>query len=231
MSTMDSTSQPGTQPQPSGEGSQEGSGQQSSFVTKEQYDALLNRFEKFERTAQGDKDRAVKRTNERLNELEAQVKPILERAAVLMKGGAEPNEALSQAQNEHEEAELKQAMRDFFKGGALPSQPAGNGESKGVDIQSVIAEYGLDLNNPEVKIAFEGKQFSTIEQAELTAARLLKPKPSPTAAQTPAKPIPSNPETDAGRLIDEYNELLKHPSKNQARMKEIDGELRKMKVW
>lgn len=231
MATVDSTSQPGTQPQPNGEGSTEGSGQQSSFVTKEQYDALLSRLDKFERTAQGDKDRAVKRTNERLNELEAQVKPILERAATLIKGGADPTEALSQAQTEQEEAELKEDMRTFFKTGTLPSQPAGSGAGKGVDVISVIGDYGLDMNNPEVKLAFEGKQFSSLEEAELTAARLLKPKPSPTAAQTPAKPVPSTPDVDSNDLISEYDNLTKHPSQNLNRMKEIEGKLREMKVW
>ena len=231
MTTLDSTSQEGTQESPNSEGSVSGNGQQSSYVTKEQFDSLMSRLDKFERAAQSDKDRAVKRTNERLDGLEAQVKPILERAAVLMKGGADPNEALTQAQSEHEEVELKQAMREFFKGGKLPSQPEGNGESKGVDVQSVIAEYGLDLNNPEVKLAFDGKQFNSLEQAELTAARLLKPKPTPTAAQTPAKPSSPAQVIDADSLIAEFNELSKHPSKNMSRLNEIKKKLREEKVW
>lgn len=64
------------------------------------------------------------------------------------------------------------------------------------DVTAIISEYGLDLSDPVVKVAFEGKNFSR-QDAELLAGRLLKDKskrPTPTDAQAPSQegtpPVP-----------------------------------------
>lgn len=100
----------------------------------------------------------------------------------------------------------------------------------------VIAEYGLDLSNPEVKLAFENKQFKSDVEVKAVVADLMKPKPTPTQAQTPAKPAEKLSSAD-GNLQKAYEKDLEALRKvgrpNPAQISDLKAQYRKkgLEVW
>jgi len=189
-----------------------GSDQQNSGtgnITKADIESLQRRLDKFERDAQGNKDRAVKRTNERLDELTDNLKPLLEQAQKYIAKGSSVNEAIAQVQEDKDRTDTDAALREMaraWKSGQLPNSPQGSGKSEGVDVTAVLNDLGLDISDPLVKVAFEGKNFTEAE-AEAMGARLLREKkrqPTPTQAQAPSQPGRPSPSPDGAQLTETY---------------------------
>jgi len=229
-SLPDGTNEAPTSPSSTGNVQQ---GSENSQHTKADYDSLKARLDKMEREAQGNKDRAVKRTNERLDKFEDELKPLLESAQKYITAGSSINDAIEQVQKDHSRSEADAALREMalaWKSGRLPNSPAGNGQSEGVDVTEVLNDLGLSLDDPVVKVAFEGRKF-TQEEAELTAAKLLRQKkqlPTPTQAQQASMPVTPKAgmsEQLANTLYAELGNLLKSPSQNKARIDTIKKEL------
>lgn len=229
MTTSDSSLQDGsgTSPNvPSSSSVNVQRGSEAGTYTKAEFDALKARLDKFERDTQSNKDRAVKSTNQRLDKFENELKPLLEQAQKYISNGSSVNEAVAQVQVDQDKAERENALYEMamaFKSGKLPSTLAGNESTEGVDVTEVITDLGLDPSDPAVKVAFEGKKF-TLEQAELTAARLVREKkklPTPTQAQAPSSVGSAIKTADIAALTAEHSELIKNPTKNFKRIQEI----------
>ena len=125
MALSDSNSQNGTDGnQPSASNAQNVQpGSESVTITKADWDALQTRLQTIEKGTQSDKDRAVKKTNERLEKLEGDVRPLLERALQHTADGKSPEEALRLVQSEQEDNQTRQAMAEFasaWRSGKLP---------------------------------------------------------------------------------------------------------------
>ncbi len=243
MTSLDSANPQGTEGTPSPTASSE-SGQPSSEtvnLTKAEFDKLQKRLERLENDDRSAKDRAVTKTNKRIEDLETKVNPLLERAAEFIKGGDTPKDALQKAQNEQDDLEEKQLLREFLQGvksGKLPAvETSGNVETKGVQVADVINEYQLDGNDPEVIAEVISKNFANETEAKLAAAnialRRLNPNsPSPAASTTLTGSTPQK--TD---LSSQYNKRLEEMRKsgrpNASQIADLKAEFRKkgLEVW
>lgn len=221
---LDSNQTDGTPAQPNAGGS-EGGVSGGSFDPKKLEDVLTTFSKKIEeidsrtKSLQGDKDRGVNKTRKELEEVKKQLAEI----EALKKRGLSEEEAI-------EEYDFRQTVRQLRE---QPTAPVG---SETVDVGKVIAEYGLDLSNPEVKLAFENKQFKSDVEVKAVVADLMKPKPTPTQAQTPAKPAEKLSSAD-GNLQKAYEKDLEALRKvgrpNPAQISDLKAQYRKkgLEVW
>lgn len=227
MTTTDSTTLDGTPETPLSDGSQGQvqQGSESVNITKREWDELQKTLKRLDDETRSNKDRAVKKTNEKLEALEEKLSPVFENFAKLIQEGKSPNEAYAKVKSEQDEAEDKQALRELaqaVKSGTLSSLFAGNKQETDVNVDEVIAEYGLDGNSIEVRAAFNRK-FGSREEAEVTAARLLKPKPVPSEATFTSPPSSPKQPPNVEALNIELERLSKTPTAPGAlkRMEEI----------
>jgi hypothetical protein len=242
MTLPDSSSQAGTagnQPDASAQTQSVQPGSESVTITKAEWEAFNQKIQKLESGLQSDKDRAVRKTNERLDKLEGDLRPMLERALQHTASGKSADEALRLVQSEQDETVTKQALAEFaqaWRSGKLPEWiGAGTAQSQGVDMTSVLADYGLDPKDPFVAGKLSGQSFQTKEAAELAAARILRDKalaPQTNSSQQSATPGQSTgTNVDYGSLAAEYETLAKGNIADPAvfqRMTEIKGELDKL---
>ena len=206
---MDSATPEGTQDAQS-QSSDNGAGQQGSeqsFVTVEQFKALQQTLEQIQRQTQGDKDRAVKKANERLDGIEGSLKQVLQLA---QKDGRSIADLLA----ETERAEQEQLQNDIrlmaqtFRTGKFPAEALqGSEATQGVKMTEVLATLELDLNDNRVK-EFAGKQFKTEAEAYREGAKLIKTISTrqPTEADLPGQQVERV--RNAGKqeqLLAEYN--------------------------
>lgn len=205
--TKDSAGVEGTQENANSEGSGNEAGQRSSgqseYVTVEQFREIQNQLRLIQRTTQGDKDRAVRATNERVDKIETDLKQVLQRAA---KEGKSASEVV-QEMNEQERSYNEQLITDMaraFKEGKFP-QPAsqGSGSDGEVDMMNVIEDFGLDIEDRRVA-AFATQSFETIEAAERAAVALLKKINKTSAPSESERPVR---EGDAGRPTPKLEQL------------------------
>lgn len=233
--SLDSSSQsgtPGNQPG-SSDGQNVQPGSESFTLTKAQWDELQGKIQTIERTAQGDKDRAVRKTNERLDALSNQLQPLLERALQHTASGKSAAEALSLVQSENEENQTKQALAEFaaaWKSGKLPEGfGVGSTQAQGVDVGQVLAEYRLDPKDPFVAGKLAGQKFTTTEQAELFAARILRDSLNNQTNPAQQSAVPGAAAQSAGSVQDKINRLSElqttDPLKFQKEIKTLTAEL------
>jgi hypothetical protein len=234
--SLDSSSQSGTPgDQPGGSDGQIQPGSETFTLTKAQWDALQGELQSLKSETQSNKDKAVRATNERLNKLEGDVRPMLERALQHTANGKTAAEALNLVQSENEEYQTKQALAEFaaaWKSGKLPAGfGAGTTTSQGVDMNKVLADFGLDPKDPFVAGSLNGKTFNTEADAELAAARILRARQSnqTNPAQQSAAPGELPTPTNYDALAAEYETLSRNPAANFQRMTEIQAELDKLK--
>jgi len=202
----------GSQPEGSkGEAGQQGSGQ-PEFVTVEQFKLIQTALEETRRLLQGDKDRAVKKTNERLDGVEKNLKEVLQLAK---RDGKSVEDLLNEVES-NDEAEFRKTMKDIavaFQSGKFPTQASrGSEDSQGVNVSEVLSALELDIEDARVK-AFAGRKFESKEQALLEGAKLVKTilSKQPTDADKPGGEqdrtvIASKQE----RLMNEYREGSKN---------------------
>jgi DNA polymerase III gamma/tau subunit len=235
MTLSDSNSQAGSAGNTNSAASAQQNVQPSSetvTITKAQWDTVEQKLQKLESGYQSDKDRAVKNTNERLNKLEGDIRPLLERALQHTASGKTAVEALNLVQSEQEETVTKQALAEFaqaWRSGKLPDGfGAGNAQAQGVDVGAVLAEYGLDPKDSYVAGKLAGQTFTSKEQAELYAARIFRDKalnltnPAQQSAITSGVTGAADPSGDFVRL----EELYKNYTQNQHEISAIEGRLR-----
>lgn len=211
----------GTPSAPTESGSQ-GGDSGGSFDPRElqkALDAFKKQIEEIDartKALQGDKDRGIKKTEREMDVLKRQIAEL----EMLKKRGLGEDEAF-------EELGFRQAVRDFKQSIAARNVPSGNGDEKAVNAESLIAEYGLDVSSPEVKLAFEGKQFRTEIEVKAAIADLMKPKPTPTLAQMPARP--STPiSDDADVLKRQYEKAISAAGRGNIKaISDIQAEFRK----
>jgi len=164
----------------------------------------------------------------RIAELENTVKgiqPVLERFKGLV-----PDEKLREIQKDLEFEDLKRKVY----GTEIPTSEPEIGTQKAnaaINVEPVIAEFGLDMTDPEVRQAFAGKQFTSNVEVKAVIADLMKPKPQPTSAQTPSTPAPSTRIGNTDELLREFNQLAVHPTRNEKRLGEIEKTLKAAGVW
>ena len=244
MTTLDSASPQGTEGTPIPSSSDSGNGQPSSDtvnLTKAEYDKLQKRLERLESEDRSAKDRAVKNTNKRIEDLETKVTPLLERAAEIIKDGKSPQDALQQAQKEQDDLEEKQLLRDFLKknvSGKLPTESNGNATPEGVKVADVIKEYNLDGNDPEVIAAVISKNFANETEAKLAAAnialrRLNSTPPNPAASTASVGTTAQQGGDLKGQYERRLDELQKMGRPNPSQIADLKSEFRKkgLEVW
>ena len=210
MGNTDSEATKGTQDAQS-EGSNNGAGQRSSepeYVTVEQFKTITEKLEQIARLTQSEKDRAVKKTNERVDAVEGTLKEVLQSAA---KRGVSLADLLDEAER-HEQEQFQKDMREMvesFKSGNFPAAKSQGSETdNGVDVSKVLKELELDLNDTRVK-EFAAKQFGNVADAYKEGAKLIKtistrqPKDSDKPAGTSERAAAGNKQE---QLMAEYNE-------------------------
>lgn len=144
---------------------------QPEYVTVAEYQKLANQIESLRRGLQSGKDKGVKRVEERVNAIDADLKTVLQSAA---SRGQNISDFLAEVE-EQEERETRQLMREFL---ASQRQGASKGESRGggeqaVDVTEIIAELELDTSDTRVQ-AYRAKRFESEAEAYKEATRLLK---------------------------------------------------------
>jgi outer membrane murein-binding lipoprotein Lpp len=174
--SKDSAVDEGTQEQPNSEGSQKSGQQGSSTETAlaKQIEELNRKLDKLASERQSEKDRAVKRTNQRVDVLEGNLREILQSYASQGKGNI--SDVLSDI-DAQEEQESRQAMRELaiaMKTGKFPGMGSGGTEQiQSVDVSEMVKELELDSNDMRVK-EFMSRNFKSEAEAAKEAAKLVK---------------------------------------------------------
>lgn len=223
--TMDGGSAVGGTPgSPNSGGSQEqnvsgGSGDaQSLQATLDSLNKKLGELDARTKSLQSDKDRGVQRTEREVNELKKKFAEVEK----LKSRGLSDDDAF-------EEVELRENIRLISQQlkANTPAQtsPAGNGNGQAVDRASVLSQYGLDENDPDVTAAMAG--VKTAEQAELAALKVIyrrDRKPTPDASAAPVAtgtPVSDN----SGELVNTLAKLQADPVRNAKKIKEVEEKL------
>jgi hypothetical protein len=229
----DSSSQTGTPDNQSGSSAPANvqPGSETFTITKAQWDSLQGEIQTLRSGAQSEKDRAVRKTNERLDKLEGDIRPMLERALQHTASGKSAEEALRLVQSEQDENQTKQALAEFAaacKSGKLPEGfGVGSAQNSGVDVAKVLADYQLDPKDPFVAGKLGGKTFASEAEAELAVARIFREVKSTSTnpAQQSAKPGEAAGSSDTQAKIARLQELQKRPSQNMQEIMKLSKEL------
>lgn len=183
------------------------------------------------RALQGDKDRAVKRVEQKVDDFE---KKFAEAQKLISRGYSE-DEAFEQIRLKETVEQLKAQIQ---QNAPAHPQSAGNGNGVAIDAAQVLAQYKLDGNDPEVVAQVLSKSNPLeLENAALKLAyRRSNPTPPDPAASTAVTNTP--PKNDAAEgLKREYQTKLEALQKegrpNPAQIAELKAQMRKkgLEVW
>jgi len=230
MTNMDSSFAAGNEGVPNPDLS-EGNVQPSSetvSVSKAEWDNVQKTLKRLEDTTRSDKDRAVKKTNERLDGLESKVQETLDRVLELMQEhGISKEEAMTVVKSQDEDIETKEALREIrqaLREGILPAGLRGNAEPVGDRVAEVAKEFELDPNSPEVISIY--RKYGDSDDAEKAVLRLAaKRKPDPSVSVTTAlegRPLQA---PNQQELISRLEKLSINPSTNWKEIEEINKKL------
>lgn len=113
-------------------------------------------------------------------------------------------------------------------------QPVGNEpKNAGIDAESVLTSLQFQPNDPALaalRIKYQGDQNALVKAAaDLRLSQLQTPNPSPATLPSllNGTPPPPQPVIDVTALQQEQSVLMKEPTKNHKRLKEIKEELKK----
>lgn len=225
---LDSSQSTGTAGTPTPPGSSGGGGSSGSFDA-EKLQSLIEGFGKRieeidarTKSLQGDKDRAVVRTKKEVEELKAKIAEYEK----LKSKGLEPDEALDEMDFRSTVRQLQEQLKGI---NSVQNPPAGNGQSATTEAAKVVIdELKLDANAPDVVSILSRGLDPVMQELELRRYAT-RPRPQPSAAESASMqtPAPTRSEVDVDALSAEYQKLMKHPSKNVARMKEIEEAISK----
>lgn len=151
-------------------------GKQSSEVstdTVRQLQELQRKFDALSRNLQSEKDKGIRKTNERVDALEGSLKEVLQSA---LQSGKNISDVLSDL-DQQEEREARHAMLEMskaFREGRFP-QPSldGTRQGNGINVDAVLTELELDKNDIRVQ-AFQSRTFKSEAELALEAAKLQK---------------------------------------------------------
>lgn len=212
--SKDGTVEEGTEGrQPEGSDNQHGQrGSATDADVAKQIAELQKRIDQMARMVQGEKDRAVKKTNERLDVLEGDIRSVLQAAHKEGKGVGDILSELDAA----EDAESRRALRELttaFREGRFPQTgSSGREQGSGVDVSEVLEELELDGTDTRVQ-EFRSRKFADKAEAYREGAKLLKklhtiqPTDADRASEVspPRRPVPKQDE-----LMKEYREGSKN---------------------
>ena len=202
-------------------------------IPKTEWESIQKTIKRLDDETRSNKDRAVKRTNERLDEFEEKFQSTFDRVYALMQEhGITKESALNVVKQQDEDAETKRMIRELYnKGGALPTNStSGNVAASGGKVAEVVKEFGLDENDAEVVDIY--KRYSNPDEAEKAVLRLAARRSNPTPPSISAAPIlQGNPngvrlsEQEVENLSRQRNLLFKEPTKNREQIKQIEKRL------
>jgi hypothetical protein len=89
-----------------------------------------------------------------------------------------------------------------------------------VDAANIIRDYGLDESQPDVKLML-GRKFESEIEVKAAIADLMKPKPVPSSAQTPAKVERPSGTASVAELTDQYKTDMLGARGNKSALKAI----------
>jgi len=205
-------------------------------IPKTEWENIQKTIKRLDDETRSNKDRAVKKTNERLDEFEERFQSTFDRVYSLMEQhGISKEAALGVVKQQDEEAETKayiREIRETLKSGVLPtSTTPGSGVPSGGKVAEVVKEFGLDENDTEVIDIY--RRFNDPSDQEkavlrLAASRARKENPSVSASPT----IQGRPNAPAGieQLTKEYQKNMIAAAGNKAKVKELKDAARKAGV-
>ncbi len=205
-------------------------------IPKTEWEQIQKTIKRLDDETRSNKDRAVKKTNERLDEFEERFQSTFDRVYSLMEQhGISKEAALGVVKQQDEEAETKayiREIRETLKSGVLPtSASSGSGVPSGGKVAEVVKEFGIDENDADV-IDIYRRHSDPNEQEKaalrLAASRARKENPSISASPT----IQGRPNAPAGieQLTKEYQKNMIAAAGNKARIKELKEAARKAGV-
>lgn len=201
-------------------------------IPKTEWETIQKTIKRLDDETRSNKDRAVKKTNERLDEFEERFQSTFDRVYSLMEQhGITKEAALNVVKQQDEDAETKayiREIRETLKGGALPtSTTRGSGVPSGGKVAEVVQEYGLDENSAEVIDIY--RRYSDPNEQEKAVLRLAanksKTQPSVSAAPTVSGSVVRS--EDVNSLAEEHARLMRNPTQNMKRLAEIREALNK----
>lgn len=166
----------GTDVEATTKGSEKQDAPQNSYTVEqlaEQYKKLSEKLDAIARSTQSEKDKGVKRVEQKVDNLEKDLRTVLQRA---QKEGKSVADVLSEIEDaeEHQTRAALNAMAQAFLSGKFPTpQALGGAEGEGDYAAEVVKTLELDENDMRVK-EFRTKKFESKEQAALEAAKLTK---------------------------------------------------------
>lgn len=209
----DSALDKGTSEQPNSESSDKSNGQHNSeaeYITKTEFLRIEKQIQDMARLVQSEKDRSVKKANQRIDKLEGDIRTVLQTA---VSEGKSVGDLLSQIERD-EEAETRQLLRELAlnaKNGLAPKSSGGTQEDGKVDASVVISELELPADDIRVK-SFATRTFSSEAEAYREAAKLAKslskqPSDADRSSEESARKTFA---TQQERLMNEYTEGSKN---------------------
>lgn len=204
-------------------------------IPKTEWENIQKTIKRLDDETRSNKDRAVKKTNERLDEFEERFQSTFDRVYSLMEQhGISKEAALGVVKQQDEEAETKayiREIRETLKSGVLPTSTThGSGVPSGGKVAEVVKEYGLDENDAEVIDIY--RRYSDPNEQEKAALRLAAKRANSTTPSLSAAPtLQGNPTggrmtpQEVEQLSAKRNQLFKEPTKNRAEIKLIEKRL------
>ena len=201
-------------------------------IPKTEWENIQKTIKRLDDETRSNKDRAVKKTNERLDEFEERFQSTFDRVYSLMEQhGISKEAALGVVKQQDEEAETKayiREIRETLKGGVLPTSTThGSGVPSGGKVAEVVKEYGLDENDAEVINIY--RRYSDPNEQEKAALRLAagRAKSNPSISAAPTITGSPTKREDINDLAEEHSRLMKNPTANMKRLAEIREVLNK----
>ena len=193
----------GTPAQPNAGGSQTQSDSNGSNPSQAQsLDLVLSRLDELDkrtRALQGDKDRGVSQGRKEVEALKAKIAEIEK----LTKRGMTQDEAFEYVSERDELLEAARILKSQQSASAQPNT-VGNGNGAAHDKAKILAEYGLNENDPDVAAALQSE--SDVEKAALKVAfKRSQKQPDPAAAPATSA---STTATAQGDLQAQYEKRL-----------------------
>src|SRR3990167_704416 len=151
MTSMDSVPKDGTVAEVAPDSLQKDDKPSSETVTlsKEQWETINNRLTRIESGAQSEKDRAVRKVSDKVEKLENDLRPVLERAS---REGKSVDDVLKEldASDEDEFRDNVRKLAKALSSGALLQPGSDTTIGNNGEVARIMQEYELSTNDPAV---------------------------------------------------------------------------------
>lgn len=178
----------GTQESANSEGSSSESNQKgvqaAQYVTKEDFDRFQ---ESLRRTLQSDKDKGIKRVEQRVDAIDGDLKKILLTASQRNMSVGDLLGEIEQQEQEQDRLALRELTQAFRSGKFPQGGSDGTEQQRGVDVGAVLKEMEWDESDTRVQ-EFRSRQFSSEtemwRQAAALNRKILTTRPDDTETQS-----------------------------------------------